>query len=258
MQIGMMNNPAHDPVGEVFWAAEHGFDFIDLTLEHPKASADVLDIAAVRAALDRTGLGIVGHTAPYLPFANAIQRLRAAAVAEVAAQFEIFQRLGATLVNVHPDGGKGNTGQEQSLARNAESFATLAELAEPFGIRVMIENLVGIFEPAAQMRAMLDAHPRLGWHYDIGHAQVRGNRSREYLEVLGDRLAHVHLSDNSGRSDDHLPLGVGRLDWKRLVRGLKRTGYDGRITLEVFADDRDYLTASQRKLRAAWDATPSS
>ncbi len=256
MDIGMMNNPAHDPAGEIHWAAAHGFDFIDFTLEHPRAGADVLDVEAVQTALDCSGLGIVGHTAPYLPFANAIGRLRAAAVAEVAAQFEMFQALGVTLVNVHPDGGKGNAGQEQSLARNAESFATLAALAEPFGIRVMIENLVGIFEPAAHLRTMLDADPRLGWHYDIGHAQVRGNRSHEYLQVLGDRLAHVHLSDNNGRSDDHLPLGVGRLDWKRLIRGLKRTGYDGRITLEVFADDREYLLASQRKLRAAWDAAP--
>ena len=105
----------------------------------------------------------------------------------------------------------------------------------------------------ADLRALLDAHPTIGFHLDIAHAQVRGNRTHEFLTVFGERLAHVHLSDNSGRADDHLPLGAGRLDWKRLIRALKRTGYDGTITLEVFSDDRDYLLASHRKLRAAWD-----
>ncbi len=255
MQIGMMNNPARDPLREIQWVAEHGFGYIDLTLEHPKTGADVVDIPTVRMALDETGLGVVGHTAWYLPFASPVPRLREAAIAEIESAFPHFVAAGAMLVNVHPDPGRRTVGisVEQIRDWNVVAFARLAASAQAHGLRLMVENIPEHFATVADLHALLDAHPTIGFHLDIAHAQVRGNRTHEFLTAFAERLVHIHLSDNSGRSDDHLPLGAGRLDWKRLVRVLKHTGYDSTITLEVFSDDRDYLLASQRKLRIAWD-----
>src|SRR4051812_29240067 len=138
MQIGMMNHPARDPLREIAWAAEHGFQFIDLTLEHPKAGADTVDAAAIRAALDATGLGVVGHTAWYLPFASPVPRLRAAAVAEVESTLPHFAAVGAAFVNVHPDSGRGTVGigVEQVLAWNVAACAYLAEAAQAHGLRL--------------------------------------------------------------------------------------------------------------------------
>ena len=214
-----------------------------------------MDSAAIRAALDATGLGVVGHTAWYLPFASAVPRIRAAAIEEVVSTFPHFATVGATLVNVHPDPGWRTVGigAEQTLAWNVTAFARLAEEAAASRLRLMVENLPHAYESVDAMRALLGAHPAIGLHLDLGHAQVRGNRTPDYLAAFADRIAHVHLSDNTGRADDHLPLGAGRLDWKRLIRMVKRTGYDATITLEVFSDDKDYLLASQRKLRTAWD-----
>ncbi len=255
MRIGMMNNPARDPLREIARAAENGFDFVDLTLEHPKTGADVVESGAIRAALDATGLDVVGHTAWYLPFASPVPRLREAAIAEVESAFPHFVAAGVALVNVHPDGGRRTVGigVEQLRDWNVAAFAQLAAAARAHGLRLMVENIPEHFATVADLRAFLDAHPTIGFHLDIAHAQVRGNRTHEFLAAFADRLVHVHLSDNTGRADDHLPLGAGRLDWKRLVRALKRTGYDGTITLEVFSDDPEYLLASRRKLRAAWD-----
>jgi sugar phosphate isomerase/epimerase len=256
MLIGMMNNPARDPLQEIAWAAENGFAFIDLTIEHPKAGSDMVDSTAIRAALDAAGLGVVGHTAWYLPFASPVPRLRVAAIEEVISALPHFATVGTTLVNVHPDPGWRTVGisTEQALAWNVAAFAHLAAEASARGLRLMVENLPNAYESVDAMRAMLDAHSSIGFHLDLGHAQVRGNRTPDYLAAFADRLAHVHLSDNTTRADDHLPLGAGRIDWKRLIRIVKRAGYDGTITLEVFSDDRDYLLASQHKLRAAWDA----
>ena len=60
MQIGLMNNPREDPLAEIRWIGGHGFDFVDLTLEHPRAHR--VDAAAVRRALDEWNLSVVGHT----------------------------------------------------------------------------------------------------------------------------------------------------------------------------------------------------
>jgi hypothetical protein len=67
MQIGAMNHPARDPIGEIEWIAINGFDFVDFTLEPPAAAPDQLDTEAIRAALDEHGLGVVAHTAYFLP-----------------------------------------------------------------------------------------------------------------------------------------------------------------------------------------------
>src|SRR3954453_15678797 len=161
MQIGMMNDPAVDPVKEARWAADNGFDFIDLTVEGPAAGVDILDVAALRSVLDSTGLGIVGHTAWYLPFASPVKEVRQGAVEAVRATFAPLAELGATYVNVHVDRGINAFSYDDNLRWNAESFARLAEHARRHGLTVMIENVVNNFNTAKAFRTLLDADPDL-------------------------------------------------------------------------------------------------
>ncbi len=251
MQVGMMNDPAADPVREAQWAAEHGFDFIDLTIEGPAAGVETLDVRALGDVLGGTGLGIVGHSAWYLPFASPFKEVRAGAVAAVETLFEPLSVLGAKLVNVHVDRGSNKFPYDDSLRWNAESFATLAERAAPFGLRVIVENVVNQFNTAKAFRKLL-GHPELGLHLDIGHANVKGERTEEFLKAHRERLLHVHVSDNRRVNDDHLPLGVGEIDWPGQLQLLRGAGYDSTITLEIFTPDRFYLIDSAERLRRLW------
>ena len=73
---------------------------------------------------------------------------------------------------------------------------------------------------------------------------------------LGPKLLHVHLSENDGTADQHLPLGAAprsTTGWPQHVKKLKAAGYDGTITLEVFAPHREYLLLSRDLLRKWWD-----
>ena len=63
MKIGAMNHPARNPLEEIDWFGRQGFDFVDFTLEPSAADPDRIDPGALRAALDRHGLGVVAHTA---------------------------------------------------------------------------------------------------------------------------------------------------------------------------------------------------
>ena len=67
----------------------------------------------------------------------------------------------------------------------------------------------------------------------------------------------MHLSENDGTADQHLPLGAAprsSTDWPKHMKKLKAAGYDGTITLEVFANDREYLLLSRDLLRRWWTA----
>ncbi len=253
MKIGMMNDPALDPVKEVLWAGAHGFEFIDLTVEGPVADAASLDVAALRDALNSTNLGIVGHTAWYLPFGSPVPQLRQGAIEAVRAAFEPMAAIGCQQFTVHVDRGLNGFEYEDTVRWNAESFAQLAEDATPFGIVIAIENVPNNLNNAKALRVMLKEHDALRFHLDIAHANVKGDRTEEFLKAHRDKLVHVHISDNKRTSDDHLPIGVGTINWPKNIGLLKRSGYDGTITLEVFTDDREYLIGSIGRLRKLWD-----
>jgi sugar phosphate isomerase/epimerase len=252
MQIGMMNNPQADVLEEARWAADHGFDFLDLTIEGPKAGLDRIDPKAIRQLLDQAGMGVVGHTAWFLPFGSPVERVRRAAVEEVAAALPAFAQVGVRLVNVHIAKGVSAFGHDSAIRMNGASFAELAERAEPHGIQIMVEHVPDRSTSIDDIRAILDHDSRLGFHLDVGHANIGGDRLDGLLKAFADRLCHVHLSDNRGREDDHMPLGAGRIDWPRAIRLIKGTGYDATITLEVFSSDRDYLLQSAEKVRKWW------
>jgi len=50
---------------------------------------------------------------------------------------------------------------------------------------------------------------------------------------LGDRLLALHLHDNTGDRDDHLPPYAGNIAFADIMSALKETGYKGNINFEV-------------------------
>ncbi|MEW6252417.1 MAG: sugar phosphate isomerase/epimerase family protein [Planctomycetota bacterium] len=258
MRIGAMNHPRLDVLEEIHALAALGFDFVDLTIEPPAAAHWRVDPARIRGALTELGLGAVGHTAYYLPIGSPFEEIRRAAVRELKATFEVFAKIGVRQVNVHPDRYAPQHERAFILDRDLQSLRELLDFARPLGLELMIENLPGDFNTAAQLADLLEPLPELGLHLDIGHANllVKPNTSAEILRAHGRRLRHVHLHDNRGGSEDlHLPLGVGNIDFVEQIGLLKAAGYDGTITLEVFCPERRFLADSRDVLRKLWETT---
>ena len=256
MLIGAMNHPARDIFTEIEWMAAMKLDFVDLTLEPPLAACWLTDPVKVRDFLQKHHLKVVGHTAYYLPIASPFESLRHAAVEELKKCLLSFAAIGAKWMNIHPDSKAPLHPADFHIGRNLQSLKELLEVGREAGVGLMIENLPGRFNTVAQLSHLLEALPELGLHLDIGHCNlmVEQNTADELLIKYGHRLRHVHLHDNKGGyADLHLPLGCGNIDVAHYVRMLKKKGYDGTITLEVFSEDRAYLAHSRDVLRALWD-----
>lgn len=256
MKIGAMNHPRQNPVDEIRRFAAMGFDFIDLTLEPPEAGWWQCDLQAVRKALAETGMGVVGHTAYYLPIAHPFEEVRRAAVEALRRSLAFFAELGAKVMNVHPDSHAPMHDRSFMVGQNLKSLTELLESAQGAGVNVMVENLPRNFNTATQLAELLDPLPQLGLHLDIGHTElsVQTSSADELLARFGARIMHVHLHDNKGGDADlHLPIGAGVIDIPRHLAALKKAGYDGTITLEVFTPDPYYLKYSAARLRAMWD-----
>jgi sugar phosphate isomerase/epimerase len=257
MIIGAMNHPRHEVVSELQWMAAMGLDFVDLSLEPPAAASWRIDASALKKILADLNLKVVGHTAFYLPLASPFEEIRKAAVTECLRCLEKFAALGAKWMNLHPDRHIPMHDRAFWIERNLVSLHEMHETSAATGVGLMLENLPGVYNTVKELAELLDPIPTLGLHLDIGHANldVERNTTEELVARFAKRIAHVHLHDNNGgHADLHLPLGVGRVDYVQHLRSLKKSGYDGTITLEVFAPDRTFLAMSRDVLRRTWDS----
>lgn len=55
--------------------------------------------------------------------------------------------------------------------------------------------------------------PKIRCCFDIGHAYFGGRAIslNRWIDVLKNHIGHVHIHDNNGNHDDHLPLGQGSI-----------------------------------------------
>ena len=66
---------------------------------------------------------------------------------------------------------------------------------------------------------------------DIGHANV-SHTIDEFLETLDSKIFHVHLADNHGKRDEHLAVGMGLINWNKVIGNLVNKNFNGPYILE--------------------------
>jgi sugar phosphate isomerase/epimerase len=140
---------------------------------------------------------------------------------------------------------------------NIEALKPLAEMAGSHGLTLILENFKAPFDSVSTYSRLLKEVPGLQIHLDFGHTNLGRDDGASFCTQLGEHIRHVHFSDNHGQEDEHIPLGMGNIDWEKAVSALKSIGYDETITLEVFVNDRSAslqtLEASRRLVRDLWE-----
>ncbi len=120
------------------------------------------------------------------------------------------------------------------LSQEAEVLRALAAQAEELGLKIAIEN--GSHVATMQyMVALVDAvdSPALGICIDTGHAALGDLGPARAIRMAGKRLFALHLQDNWGGADHHLPPGCGQIDWCEVAQALADVGYRGVLQLEL-------------------------
>ncbi len=126
----------------------------------------------------------------------------------------------------------------------------LPVLEERTGVTVAIENMfpVHVGSRPVTFHSNHDLEDLEGLPHlvlDTSHAAVAKHDLIGVRQRFGERLSHVHLSDNAGRGwDSHLPPGEGVLPIDDFLSELVASGYANAVSLEV--DLRRYLTEPDR------------
>ena len=212
----------------------------------------------IQQALTDGGLDLVCHLPTFVTTADLTESLRNASIREMLRSLQVAASLGATKAVLHPSAASGMGGYVLDTVKEYafDFLSQMVAAARSLELTICLENMfprnaLGV-EPQ-DFEEIFSAFPSLMMTLDTGHANIgdkRGKRLSALAEKFGDRIGHLHFSDNNGKIDDHLAIGQGSINFDRLIRQLKGIGYDDTLTLEVFDADRSMLVRSRQKIQA--------
>ncbi len=259
MLFGAMNFPVVPLLEEIKSFAKLGFDYLELAMDQPMAHYSVVseNQSDLEKALKDNGLGIICHMPTFVSTADLTDSIRRASVTEVRRSLSVAADLGAKKIVLHPS---SVSGMAVFLPDTARSYAyvfisEMLDLSVQRGISICLENMMprnGFGVEPDEFEEIFQAFPSLKLTLDTGHANLNaanGTRLVELINRFGDRIDHVHLSDNLGHYDDHLPIGQGNIDLYPIIKKLQALGYDSTITFEVFDLDRMLLVESRERVK---------
>lgn len=124
----------------------------------------------------------------------------------------------------------------QSEQRRFETYHKLCERAASCGIVFTQENVSWCkSKDPAFLRELYDNVPELRFTLDLKQARRAGLNWEDYVDAVGDRIVHLHISDYSEQSDCLLP-GQGKTDFAALFGKMKSLGCDSAL-VEVYSSD---------------------
>lgn len=124
-------------------------------------------------------------------------------------------------------GGSRETADPRKRDAALSSLEHLVLHARHAGVTICVENTLSEMGDPAYLRAFVDETRLTGlrFNFDIGHANLAEFPEAERLErsfaPLRDLVSSVHLHDNAGVKDEHLPPFEGSIDWPAAIRLLK-------------------------------------
>ena len=244
-----------------------GYQGLELLADVPHAwPAGLLAVQkrGILAAMERTRLAfsninafmmnaINDHRQPYWhpSFIEPEPHYRRVRIDHTRRALSLCAELGAPHITTEP-GGPLAPGQsrQQAIDLFVEALKPLAEHAHDLGILLLIEPepdlLLETTDQYLEVAERLNA-PSVGLNFDVGHAYCVGEDLPGAIAKLAPHIRHYHVEDiAASRVHHHLVPGTGAIDFAEVVAAIRRTGYNGWLTVELypFLDDPDAAARS--------------
>ncbi|MDB5525018.1 MAG: isomerase [Rhizobium sp.] len=232
---------------------ELGYDGVEV----PVLRGDPRHYEWLGAELDAVGLRRTTTSVIPSPEANPVSGdadIRKAGIAHLDWALDCAIALGAESVGgpFHAPIGHftGSGPTEDELKHGAEAHHRMAERASQNGIYLSLEHLnrfeTYFLNTMEQARAYVDRvdHDAFRIMYDTFHANIEERSQVAAIETIDGSIGILHISEN----DRGIP-GRGHIDFDEIFAAVRKTGYDGWVTLEAFGAGLPELAAATRVWR---------
>jgi len=262
VKYGALTSPVRNVLNEIKLFHELGFDYVEIGIEGPEGSCEKIlrDRKKILALLKRYKMFAVGHTSWWIELGSPYEVVRKAWVEESKRTIDVAAALniGKITFHSHSRGAYTRKKKYKKLVFNAfmKSLKELVEYGKKKGVKVMLENAASGKEikDFEDYKYIVKGVKNLKVHVDVGHAFINGGMEtvKKFITSFKDRLEHIHIHDNHGEEDEHLPLGVAELEYEKVVKLLKKVGYNKTVTFEVFTRDDDFVRDSRERFDNVW------
>lgn len=248
MKLGAMNNPKKELLPQLEMFIENNFDYIELTIEPPFAyPLTKKTINKITDILKTTNTNILAHLPWHFHLAYPIKDIQKKFTKHFIKCIYYANDLSAKVITIHPE-FLWNINVEKNISNNKmiETLSVLKNACDDVGIKLNIENFVHTaytFDEIEYITKTL----KINITFDIGHSNVCYGMTGiiGFFDKFKKRITHMHIHDNHGDKDSHLPIGAGNIDWNEFCKHIK-ADYDKTFTLEVHSNNIRYLFESKK------------
>lgn len=221
-----------------------GLKYAELVHQYPSENIDI-------ELLENFTLKYSIH-APFMDvnIASLQNQSRLNSIEQIKTSINLANKINAEAVVVHP--GVTSFLPNKFFKKEVTSFAEesiieLGEYGDDLGVLTTFENMPSfnsmLYQDMNELNELL-VNNDLYMTLDVGHANHAGYSADE---MIFDSIKHVHIHDNFGDDDAHLPLGEGSIDLKRVVNNLECKNFNGIYILEV--NDYDSIKKSYEYMK---------
>ena len=169
---------------------------------------------------------------------------RASSISQIKDSVDLANEIDAKVVVVHPGLipflAKDMPEEIYKISNN--SIKEIGEYSKDLGVNTTIENMPAfesmIYQDMNRLNEVLVEYD-MGMTLDIGHAH---HSKIPENEMYFDSIKHIHIHDNMGDDDTHLPLGEGNIQFNDIINTFNDKNYDGIYMIEV--NDKDSIKKS--------------
>jgi 5-keto-L-gluconate epimerase len=216
--------------------AELGYDAVELHIRDPHAvDADEIEglLKQYRLPVPTIGTG-QAYGEEGLSFADPDPEVRRLAVERIRDQMDLASRLGIPRVTIGLIRGTVKPGADQEKTEEWVRGSMTECLDYNPAVTLVIEPInryeTSLYNDTASAKEVIDriGRPNLKMLIDTFHMNIEEPDMVRSILAVRDCISHVHFADSN-----RWPPGCGHIDFRKILRALRKIGYSGAICAEI-------------------------
>ncbi len=250
---------------ELKWAHSLGFEVFGLNLDR-KENRKLSDkeLRELRKLADSLKMKIIVRSPHHLNTAVKSKKL----FEEVRKNIRKAKLVGSDRLMIHPghilnklqlsfEESKSYKGRERKSfgisekeieERFEQLINNLKKIVSFSNIKIALENNGELYQFGSNLDEYYEILKRvkgLKSSISTGHANISGNNVYDYIKKCRSKIINLDIHDNKGKKDEHLPIGDGNIDFKKIFKILRSK----RLTLLIDTYSNKLIEKSFRKIK---------
>jgi len=225
-----------------------GYDGVDLFI-HQLSEGELKDLQEILSSLELevslVAAIFLAEQGVNLSHPNPNNRVEA--VAKFKRQIETAGFLNTNMPIGFIRGNKSADESNQSYEKRlADSLRELADYAAKYSVELLLEPInryeVNTILRVEEAVAFLEKHGLAAIKIlpDTFHMNIEEASIEKAFGLAGEKIGHIHITDSN-----RLAPGQGHLNYDSILGSIKKTGYNGYLTIEAFPVPSAYECAKQ-------------